>query len=230
MEPGGTVAVAVVVLVGLLWRSAADLGGPPPAVPARDGFAIRDVRVFDGERFVDGMTVRVRDGLIADVGADVALPAGMDAIDGRGRTLLPGLIDGHVHTWGDARRDALRFGVTTMLDMFSDPAQLPDARREREDPASPAVAADLYSAGLLATADGGHGTQFGIAVPVLRAPADAGAWVDARVAEGSDWIKLVREDLHVYDAGRSEPRRVAAGTPDALLNELEHNQRRREGE
>ena len=201
------VAVAVIVLGGLLWRSAAETGGP---APAPDGFAIRDVRVFDGERFVDGMTVRVRDGLIADVGADVALPAGMDAIDGRGRTLLPGLIDGHVHTWGDARRDALRFGVTTMLDMFSDPAQLPDARREREDPASPAVAADLYSAGLLATADGGHGTQFGIAVPVLRAPADAGAWVDARVAEGSDWIKLVREDLHVYDTDRALPTLDAA--------------------
>ena len=203
------VAVGVIVLGGLLWRSAAETGGPAPA-PAPDGFAIRDVRVFDGERFVDGMTVRVRDGLIADVGADVALPAGMDAIDGRGRTLLPGLIDGHVHTWGDARRDALRFGVTTMLDMFSDPAQLPDARREREDPASPAVAADLYSAGLLATADGGHGTQFGIAVPVLRAPADAGAWVDARVAEGSDWIKLVREDLHVYDTDRALPTLDAA--------------------
>jgi DNA-binding NarL/FixJ family response regulator len=29
--------------------------------------------------------------------------------------------------------------------------------------------------------------------------------------------------MHVYDAGRTEPRRVADGTPDALLNELEHN-------
>jgi hypothetical protein len=36
-------------------------------------------------------------------------------------------------------------------------------------------------------------------------------------------------EMHVYDAGRSEPRRVAVGTPDVLLNELDHNTRRRGG-
>ena len=195
-------------LAALLWFAGGDPGKPVVA-PAPGEFAIRDVRVFDGERFVEAMTVHVRDGSIVAVGADVALPEGIDAIDGRGRTLLPGLIDGHVHTWGDARRDALRFGVTTMLDMFSDPSALPAAKRERED-VTHADTADLWSAGLLATADGGHGTQYGVAVPTLTAPADADAWVAARVAEGSDWIKIVREDLHVFDADRTLPTLDAA--------------------
>lgn len=202
------IAGAAAVLAGLLWRGLDDVSAPAVA-PVPGEFAIRDVRVFDGERFVDRATVHVRDGLIVAVGADVAVPAGVEAIDGRGRTLLPGLIDGHVHTWGDARRDALRFGVTTMLDMFSDPRGLPAAKREREDVAH-ADTADLWSAGLLATADGGHGTQYGVAVPTLATPADAGAWVAARVAEGSDWIKIVREDLHVFDAGRTLPTLDAA--------------------
>ena len=45
--------------------------------------------------------------------------AGDDAtvIDGRGMTLLPGLIDAHTHSFGLALEDALNFGVTTVLDM-----------------------------------------------------------------------------------------------------------------
>lgn len=211
------VVVAAVLLAGLLWNGDGD---PPVAggkLPSKSGgFAIRDVRVFDGVDFVERTTVRVKDGLIVAVGPDLELPEGLEVVDGRGRTLLPGLIDAHVHTWGDARRDALRFGVTTMLDMFSDPAALPAARRERADPA-PTDVADLWSAGLLATAPGGHGTQYGIAVPTLAGPQDAAAWVAARQKEGSDWIKIVREDLHVYDAGHALPT-LDAATAAAVID------------
>ena len=51
--------------------------------------------------------------------------------------------------------------------------------------------AALFSAGMLATVEGGHGTQYGIDVETLAGPGDAPAWVAARVAEGSDFIKLV---------------------------------------
>lgn len=59
--------------------------------------------------------------------------------------------------------------------------------------------------------------------------------VGRRARDAAPTAKLIlwardESEMHVYDAGRSEPRRVAAGTPDALLNELEHNQRRREGD
>ena len=165
---------------------------------------IRDVRLFDGERFHARMSVQVRDGQVQAVAERLDVPAGMAVVEGAGRTLLPGLIDAHVHTWGDARRDALRFGVTTMLDMFSDPAALPAARAERVSLA-PTDRADLWSAGTLATAPGGHGTQYGMAIPTLAAPGDAEAWVQARQAEGSDYIKIVREDLHVYRDGAALP-------------------------
>lgn len=209
------IVVGGAALAALLWFAGG--AAPAPAVaPAPGEFAIRDVRLFDGERFVPDATVHVRDGLIVAAGPDVAVPDGVETIDGRGRTLLPGLIDGHVHTWGEARRDALRFGVTTMLDMFSDPRGLPAAKRERADLAH-ADTADLWSAGLLATADGGHGTQYGVVVPTLATPADADAWVAARVAEGSDWIKIVREDLHVFDAGRTLPT-LDAATAAAIID------------
>jgi nucleotide-binding universal stress UspA family protein len=82
------------------------------------------------------------------------------------QTLLPGLIDAHVHSYGGARKDALRFGVTTVLDMFRPPFDFPEVETQR-DSLSSTNQADLFSAGFLATEAGGHGTQYGIEVPTL---------------------------------------------------------------
>lgn len=205
-----TAAVAsVIVLGGLLWTMVPEPATTAPARPDPARFAIRDVRVFDGEHFIDGATVRVKEGLVEAVGADVEVPPGWEVVEGQGRTVMPGLIDAHVHTWGEARQDALRFGVTTQLDMFSDHRRLAAAKREREDIAQTGQA-DLWSAGTLATAEGGHGSQFGMAIPTLAAPAEAAAWVVARRDEGSDFIKIVREDLHVYSDARRLPTLDAA--------------------
>lgn len=59
-----------------------------------------NVRVFDGtsEILSPATNVLVRGNVIAEIGAD-AVPTRADAvvIEGRGRTLMPGLIDNHVH-------------------------------------------------------------------------------------------------------------------------------------
>ncbi len=157
-----------------------------------DSFAIVNTRVFDGERTWQRADVLVSDGRIKAIAEELELPAGVETIDGTGKTLLPGLLDAHVHSWGDARADAVRFGVTTLLDQFTSPAELQKARADREAGGA-TDRADLFSAGVLATVDGGHGTQFGIPVDTLAGPAEAEAWVAARKSEGSDWIKLVVE-------------------------------------
>ena len=56
--------------------------------------------------------------------------------------------------------------------------------------------ADMFSAGTLVTAAGGHGTQFGMPIPTISGAADAQAFVDARIAEGSHFIKVVLEEGH----------------------------------
>jgi imidazolonepropionase-like amidohydrolase len=43
-------------------------------------------------------TVLIRDGKIAAVGRDVAVPAGATVLDAAGRYVMPGIIDGHSHT------------------------------------------------------------------------------------------------------------------------------------
>jgi imidazolonepropionase-like amidohydrolase len=75
--------------------------------------------VFDGERVLPSTDVLVREGRISAVGRNLAVPADIQVIDGGpNRTLLPGLIDAHTHSYGTARRDAIRFGVTTQLEMM----------------------------------------------------------------------------------------------------------------
>ncbi len=61
--------------------------------------AITHVRVIDGLGHAPAadQTVVLRDGLIAAVGTDVAVPEGATVLDGRGKTLLPGLVGMHDH-------------------------------------------------------------------------------------------------------------------------------------
>jgi len=153
-------------------------------------YAIRDVRVFDGQNVIEKATVLVRDGKIENVAAAMKIPADAQVIDGSGKTLLPGLIDSHTHIFGTALQQSLQFGVTTDIDMFTS-VEFLKAMKAQQAAGSNPDRADLVSSGTLATVPGGHGTEYGIAIPTLTRPEEAQAFVDARIAEGSDFIKII---------------------------------------
>ena len=164
---------------------------------AGGALVFRDARVFDGMQVLPRATVLVRNGRIAAVGPQVQAPDGARVIDARGKTLLPGLIDSHTHVFGpEVLRAALVFGVTTELDMFMTVGVLTSIREDLAL-AETLDIADLRSAGTLVTAPGGHGTEYGVSIPTLSSPEQAQAFVDARIAEGSDYIKIV------YDNGKA---------------------------
>jgi len=197
------------VLVGAVCVAAGVAGGSRKASPvaarsntaqqdASGTFAVRDVRVFDGEHVLERATVLVRDGRIAAIARDRAVPEGLPVVAGVGRTLLPGLIDAHTHAFGNALSRALVSGVTTELDMFTDARQAAQWRAEQQSAGAAASRADIFSAGTLVTAPKGHGTQFGLPIPTIELPAEAAAFVDARIAEGSDYIKIVYDEGAAY--------------------------------
>jgi imidazolonepropionase-like amidohydrolase len=175
------------------WRAAVLVLMTSPVQVLAQTTVFTDVRVFDGEQVLSRATVVLSDGRIVAVGKQVAVPRGAVIVAGAGKTLLPGLIDAHVHTFSHSRLEALRFGVTTELDMFTDWRELAEFKRDRDSLAA-TTRSDVYSAGTLVTVETGHGTQFGVSIPTLDSAEQADAFIAARVAEGSDFIKLVIED------------------------------------
>ncbi len=166
--------------------------------PAPRALYFQQVRVFDGRKALAPTNVLVEGGVIRAVGSSVARPAGAEVVDGTGKTLLPGLIDAHVHVFTkDALRQGLAFGVTTELDMFTAP-QFVRQIKEEEAEGKGQDLADLRSAGTLVTAPGGHGTEYGMSILTIASPEEAQAFVDARLVEGSDYIKIVYDDASAY--------------------------------
>jgi imidazolonepropionase-like amidohydrolase len=185
----------IAAVVGVL--SAQNTPSPVSPAASASSFIIRNVRVFDGEKLLLATDVSIENGLIHAIGENLKAPAGTKEINASGDTLLPGLIDSHTHTWAQALNQSLIFGVTTELDMFSDPKFDADVR-QREAAGQNLNAADLRSAGTLVTVAKGHGTEYGFVIPTLASAADAQSFVDARIAEGSDYIKIIYDDGAAY--------------------------------
>jgi hypothetical protein len=115
--------------------------------------AITNAHVFDGERVIDDQVVVIDGAHIQAVGG--VAPAGATVIDARGATLMPGLIDAHVHTDMDGLRDALLFCVTTELEMMGCWTD-----QERKEVAEHDDIADVRSPGMGITPPGGHPTEY----------------------------------------------------------------------
>jgi imidazolonepropionase-like amidohydrolase len=171
--------------------------------------AFQDVRVFDGVKTVPKATVIMQGGIIKSINTKADPLPGAIVIDGRGKTLLPGLIDSHVHIiQPQSLSQALVFGVTTELDMFMSHELAAAIRSGKMDGATDPMA-DFRTAGTAATSPGGHCTQYGLDIPTIDKPEKAQQFVDQRIAEGSDYIKII------YEGGG--PRGVTKAVLSALI-------------
>jgi len=172
-----------------------------PAFAQDQAVLIQGARVFDGARMIGKRDVLLANGRIAAIGPRLKVPRNTIVFDGRNRTLLPGLIDGHVHVFPGAQEDALRFGVTTVLDMYSlaDAATIGSWRRQRTS-YDRVAAADTFTAGIGATPPGGHPTELFKSMstdtlpPTLAPDASTDAFMAARLAAGSDYLKILQDD------------------------------------
>jgi imidazolonepropionase-like amidohydrolase len=148
---------------------------------------IVNAKVFDGAASRDWTSVRFADGLITECAVASAAQEGDEVIDAAGGTVLPGLIDAHVHLVPGALAQSLTFGVTTVLDMFSQPDLV---ARAKEQAGSRPDVADVRSSAVGATAPGGHPSMMYALFPTLTAADQAEQFVAERIAEGCDYLKI----------------------------------------
>lgn len=98
--------------------------------------AIVNANLFDSQtdKSIPGSTVLVEGNRIKAVGADgkVTIPAGAERIDARGRALLPGLADMHVHISENEGVQHLAAGVTMVRDLANDTDTLLGLKRRIE--------------------------------------------------------------------------------------------------
>ena len=189
-------------------------------------FLIRNTRVFIGDgKVIEAGSVLVHDGKIADVfegaGPDPE-KLRAEVVEGAGKTLLPGLIDTHVHLGGPSgissdRQDydpqtsmpraaaaLLYSGVTaarSVGDSLDESLQL-----RRQIAGGSKLGAQLFVCGPMFTSEAGHGTEFLQYVPeAMRArvkaqlvrtpktPEEARRQVRELKARGVDGLKAILE-------------------------------------
>lgn len=111
----------------------------------------RNARLFDADAGVmrDNMNVLVTGNRITAVGsaAQVKAPSNAEIIDAKGKTLMPGLWDMHVHIDDTDGLQQIAAGVTTVRDMANDTDELME-RRKRFDEGS-LVGPRIFMAGFM---------------------------------------------------------------------------------
>jgi imidazolonepropionase-like amidohydrolase len=186
--------------------------------------AITGTTVIDpaGSGPLRDVTVVVRGDRIAAIGSarDVHVPADAQVVDGRGKFVVPGFIDSHVHGSGQEEIDPPLFlvnGVTTVRDMNGQALLY-----EWRDRVAAGTLFGPRSVVASSIVDGTPSLLAGLATHFAVANAgEARAAVRAAVAAGADFIKVyVRLTPDAYHAIADECRRLGVSfvghTPDAI--------------
>jgi imidazolonepropionase-like amidohydrolase/ABC-type multidrug transport system permease subunit len=189
-------------------------------------FLIRNTRIFTGDgKVIENGAVLVRDGKIAAV-YDGAAPdpeqLKAETVEGAGKTLLPGLIDAHVHlsapgglstdprdydvekTMPHSAAALLYSGVTAARSVGDGLDASLKLRKAIADGAT--LGSQLFVCGPMFTAEGGHGTEFVEQLPAAiketvkaqlvrtpKTPEEARRQVRELKTRGVDGIKAILE-------------------------------------
>jgi imidazolonepropionase-like amidohydrolase len=158
-------------------------GQPAPVIAV---FEHVTVLPMDGRDSLSDQTVVIRDGIIQRVtpSARARVPDGAVRIDGRGRWLMPGLADMHVHPYDtDGLPSYLAHGVTTIAVMHGFPAAVEWRERIRR---GELVGPTIYTAG---PSVNGYPPGNPLFVSV-ESPAEARAVVAEQHQAGYDVVKV----------------------------------------
>ncbi len=202
------IAAAALVLLGLI-ALIAPFGAILPRAMAQQTGAL----VIEGGTLIDGTgaapvsdgVVVIENGKIASVGprARASIPVGARVIDAKGKFVIPGLTDSHVHYRSWMGELLLNHGITTVFDLGDDTDWILGVRQtEREGRVK---MPRIFVAGLAINRPGGNfapsylsdaGTPASTKIdPSRLGPAWGRAAAKALIAKGVDQIKVTSDNL-----------------------------------
>ncbi len=204
--------IGIFLLIVGLWLARTASGYPSvlnPSASSPKAVLIDNVRLIsmapDAPRTENHRAVLVVGDTIKAVGDAGTLtpPDGALIVDAAGKTLMPGLIDAHVHLWDEAELAAyLAHGVTGLRNMSGLPFHLPLAER-------------IASGEIL-------GPDFLTTGPILNSPGPNEQVIHKLVSSAPEARKAVQEQ---YDAGYRELKVYSNLTPVAYEAILEESRR-----
>ena len=163
-------------------------------------------------------TVVIEGNRITAVGPDgrVKIPPGAEVVDARGKTLLPGLWDMHVHLQSSAGLMHMAAGVTSVRDLANDTDQLLDMRRKFDEGA--VIGPRVLMAGFM----DGRGPYAGPTKVFVDTEDEARAAVDKYASLGYVQIKIyssVKPELvpRIVEMAHRKGLRVSGHVP-AFMN------------
>lgn len=192
------------VLVALAWAGPAS---------AQRGLVFTHVTIMDGADSMprQDQTVIVQGNRIVTVAASrsVQVPGGARVVNGRGKFLVPGLWDMHVHTTIPGGRTVLALyianGVTGVRDMAGDWATIQAWREE-------IASGRLVGPRIVASGPYLEGGDVPIPHILARTPDEGGAGVDSLIQLGVDFVKVhsqLRRETYFAIARRARERGIA---------------------
>lgn len=173
---------------------------------ARAPIVIDNVKMFDADagRFVDGMSVMASDGKITAVAPTAAFtsPAEVRRIDGRGKTLVPGLWDSHKHFGNEY---GLLANVATGMTSIRSPGSRPEEaqRVTQRRTAGEIVVPEVFVAAIIDRKDplAAQGAELvsseAETLAAVRRIKDAGLWgVKFYTSMNPAWIAPAAAEAH----------------------------------
>lgn len=157
---------------------------------SQESYLIEDVKLFDGYKVYQKVDIAIEDGRIHQIAKRIRPESKMEVVDGTNKTIIPGLINAHVHAWIPYHlKNALEAGVFAILDMHGPGAETKLLRDFKLEDGY----AQFYSTGYAATVEGGHGTQYGFDVPTIGENFGVKDYISQALDIESDYIKIIYE-------------------------------------
>jgi len=198
----------------------------------------KDVLVVAGGTLIDGTgaapvpngAIVIENGKITSLGprASVRIPAGARVVDAKGKFVIPGLIDSHVHYRSWMGELLLNHGITTVFDLGDDTDWILGVRKAERD--GKVLMPRIFVAGLAINRPGGnfapsYGPDAGTPSSTKLDPSRSGpAWArdaaKALIDKGVDQIKVTSDNLTaeeisaISDEARKANRVVLGHTTD----------------